>query len=253
MTGLKVFAAILITAFCCFSKTAHAQPQLPDMVGATHRGMNILGWTAQYDGIKSIAVQRSSDSIYNFTTIGFVKNLKKGPQGFIDGHPLPGNNYYRLIIAFSSDLNWYSNRFKLKVDSAQILAAGIIPGNDSLQKLLVKILPVLATVSVDSATGTVTAPVKLPGLIKPVPEIVPSPYVFTNPFTGHINIELPDPKTHQYVIRFYDGGNKMILELPRVGESPLVLDKRNFQKKGLFRFDIFRDRQNWEKGFVSVY
>src|SRR3569832_952559 len=90
--------------------TSFAQPVLPDIFGVTQKGVNILSWVSQYDGVKSSAVQRSSDSVYNFATIGYVKNLKKGNQGFIDGHPTPGTNWYRLYIVFSTDLTWYSNR-----------------------------------------------------------------------------------------------------------------------------------------------
>ncbi len=254
MTRLKVFAGFFLVLILSFSTRSHAQPQLPDMVSATQKGLVVLGWTAQFDGIKSIAVQRSSDSVYNFTTIGFVKNLKKGPQGFIDGHPMPGKNYYRLYIAFSSDLTWISNRTLVVVDSAQILAAGVVPTNDSLQRLVNNILPALANAKVDSTTGWVIgAPVALPKLSTAAPAIIPSPYVFTNPFTGHINIELPNIPEHQYAVHFYDGADKLILDLPRVPESSVVLDKRNFQKKGIFRFDILRDQKKWEKGYISVY
>lgn len=254
MTRLKVFAGLFLLFFLSFSVASQAQPQLPDMVSVTQKGLVALGWTAQFDGIKSIAVQRSADSVYNFTTIGFVKNTKKGPQGFIDGHPMPGKNYYRLYIAFSSDLTWISNRILVTVDSAQILAAGVVPTNDSLQRLVSGILPALATVRVDSSTGKPIGSTNiLPKIGTTAPAIPPSPYVFTNPFTGHINIELPNVYDHQYSIRFYDGTDRLVLDLNRIPESPIVLDKRNFQKKGIFRFDILRDRKAWEKGFVSVY
>ena len=59
------------------------------MIGATDKGINILSWTCQYNGIKSIAVQRSTDSVYNYATVGYVKKLKKGPQAYIDEHPDP--------------------------------------------------------------------------------------------------------------------------------------------------------------------
>ncbi len=252
MTRFQVSAGLVAVLLFLFSFTTKAQPQLPEMVSASQKGLVLLGWTSQYEGIKSIAVQRSSDSVYNFTTVGYVKNLKKGPQGFIDGHPVPGKNYYRLFIAFASDLTWTSNRTMVVMDSAQILAAGVVPSNDSLQRYVGKTLPALALLKTDSATGK-TGTINIPKIVPAVPEIIPSPYVFTNPFTGHVNIELPDIFQHQYAIKFYDGTDKMVLDLPRVPESPVVLDKRNFQKKGIFRFDILRDKKAWEKGYISVY
>ncbi len=249
MTRLKFFL-ILLSSF--IFQNAYAQPQLPEVIGAAQRGITLIAWTAQFDGIKSIAVQRSSDSVYNFTTIGYVKNTKKGPQGFVDGHPLPGKNYYRLYIAFSSDLTWFSNRLRVEVDSAQILAAGIIPPNDSLQKLVPRAISALSGLKFDSTTGNLLGNIKLPTLAPSMPEIVPSIYVFTNPFNGHINIELPDVKTKAYDIRFFDNTEKMVLEIDRVRESPVILDKRNFQRKGYFHFEILRDREKWEKGIIVV-
>src|SRR5690606_17911946 len=98
---ISVRPAIFILLSIFFTTALRAQPVLPDMIGATQDGMNILSWTSQYNGIKSIAVQRSADSVYNFATIGYVKELGKGPQAFIDGHPMPGNNWYRLYIVFN--------------------------------------------------------------------------------------------------------------------------------------------------------
>ncbi|HTN18090.1 MAG TPA: hypothetical protein VL092_10440, partial [Chitinophagaceae bacterium] len=65
------------------SQFSIAQPVLPDMASVTQNGINILTWTCQYDGVKSIAVQRSSDSNLNYITIGYVKDVKKGVQYYL--------------------------------------------------------------------------------------------------------------------------------------------------------------------------
>jgi len=248
----SVFAFLLLI----LAGRAAAQPLLPDIIGVTQKGVNILAWTAQYDGLKSIAVQRSSDSVYNFTTIGYVKNLKKGPQGFIDGHPNPGANWYRLYIVFSSDLTWYSNRFKLRVDSADLVKAAVLPPNDSLQRLVKTAATALAGVKVDSATGLTIG--KIPDALPDpaavaVETYIRSQYVFTNPFTGHVNVEVPAVRTTSYTIQFFDAQNRRVLEIPRVPESPIVIDKRNFQRKGLYRFDLLRNREKWETGYITIY
>lgn len=239
-----------------------AQPLLPDIVGASEKGINVLSWVCQYEGIKSIGVQRSSDSVYNFVTIGYVKNLKKGTQAFIDGHPVPGNNWYRLYIAFNSDLTWYSNRFKLHVDSAAILAKGVLPPNDSLQKMASRI-------RVDTSSNTPSIPGKptdtLQQLVNKLRLSIPDPveidaysyiksqYVFTNPFTGHITMEIPDVKKFHYSIKFFDLNNKKVLEIPKIPESPVIIDKRNFKKKGLFKFELIKGMEKLEGGYITIY
>lgn len=257
------FLTIFVGVFILVVTKLHAQPLLPEIVGASDKGINVLSWISQYDGIKSIAVQRSSDSVYNFATIGYVKNLKKGSQAFIDGHPVPGNNWYRLYIAFNSDLTWYSNRFKIHVDSATILAKGVLPPNDSLQKLASRI-------KVDTSSARQPAqpgkPVDtLQQLVNKIRLSIPDPgdvdvfsyiksqYVFTNPFTGHVTMEVPDVKKYHYSIRFYNMNNKKVLEIPRILESPVIIDKRNFQKKGVFKFDLMKGEEKMESGYVTIY
>jgi hypothetical protein len=259
--GIFSRAGILSLAVLLFiSASAVAQPVLPDIAGATNKGINVISWTSQYEGIKSIAVQRSSDSVYNYSTVGYVKNLKKGPQAFIDGHPLPGNNWYKLYIVFNSDLTWYSNRFKLYVDSATLMNKGVLPPNDSLQKLAAKIkidtsgkvAPGASSDSLQNIVNKLIVSIPDPGEINAY-TYIRSQYVFTNPFTGHINMELPDPRTHLYSISFFDDKNRRIIDIPRILESSVILDKRNFQRKGLYKFELLKDNEKMETGYITVY
>jgi hypothetical protein len=251
-------AALILTIFLSLSifTQSAAQPVLPDIVGVTQKGLNIISWTSQYERLKSIAVQRSSDSFFNYATIGYVKSLAKGPQAFIDGHPLPGNNWYRLQIVFGSDLNWYSNRLKLFVDSAQLLQQRVMPPNDSLQKLAAK-------VRFNDTAGAVTNPAapSKPILSVAIPDVsgadayayIKSQYVFTNPFTGHVNVEIKDAKEYRYSLQFFDQKDVRVLDIPRISEPNIIIDKRNFQRKGIFRFELARDREKLETGYITIY
>jgi hypothetical protein len=270
---------LLSLLFLLAAVSLKAQPPMPDMIGTTDNGVNVLAWTSQYDGIKSIAMQRSQDSLRNFATIGYVKDLKKGPQAFIDGHPNPGKNWYRLYIVFASDLAWYSNTYKLFVDSASLLKQKILPSNDSLQKYASKVKTLgdsastggaaktTAVAAHTNANGTVTV---AGGNVKPSAPVIAIPnlntansdaamyiksqYIFTNPFTGHVNVEIPDVRAHVFSIKFFDQKtNKVILEVPRINESPVILDKRNFQRKGIYKFQLDKDRQQLETGYITIY
>ncbi|MBS1782316.1 MAG: hypothetical protein JSS78_04565 [Bacteroidetes bacterium] len=214
---------------------------LPNIGATTSRGINILSWNSQYDGVRSIAVQRSNDSIVSFSTIGYVKNIKKGNQGFVDGHPMPGINWYRLYIVFNSDLTWISNNVKLHVDSMQLLKQPVLPPNDSLQKMLTSI-----------ASGT---PTNTEGNDLNNYTYVRSQYVFTNPFTGHVNVELPDStdKHSIFSLSFFDAKNKKILFVPFINEPMVIIDKRNFQRKGLYKFEMRKNRTVIETGYITIY
>lgn len=239
MRGITKHIALAIAALL-FASVSKAQSTLPDIDIFSQKGVNVINWICPYDGIKSIAIQRSNDSIYNFTTIGYVKNTAKGAQAFVDGHPTPGKNYYRLYIAFSSDLTWYSNRVRIFVDSMQLMQQAVMPPNDSLQKMV-------NTLSLGNNPSNVSS----------IPEYnyVRSQYVFTNPFTGHINIELPDTYDKQsiYSLAFYNDKDKKVLEIDKMSEPSLVLDKHNFQRKGIYKFELTKNRTLIEKGFITIY
>ena len=256
---LKAVLLLIFFLSCSSLTRIAAQPLLPDMVGVTQKGLNILSWTSQYERLKSIAVQRSSDSFFNYTTIGYVKTLSKGAQAFIDGHPLPGKNWYRLQIVFNSDLNWFSNRIKLFVDSAQLLLQRVMPPNDSLQKLASRVR-FNDTTLIAPNPHMATRPI-LPVLSVAIPEAsgvdayayIKSQYVFTNPFTGHVNVEVKDPRMFRYSLQFYDSKESRVLDIPRIAEPAVIIDKRNFQRKGIYRFELMRDREKLESGFITIY
>ena len=324
---LIVFASPVFKAF--------AQPTLPDLANVSQNGINILTWACQYEGVKSIAVQRSSDSNFNYITIGYVLDVKKGIQYYLDGHPKPGPNWYRVKLVFGSDLSWTSNRIKVMVDSASMAKARVLPSNDSLQVMAAKMRTKSIQISEtntnqvkdttrvqvkDTNSQTVkvqdtnttkvanannikvadTKAVKVMGTTKAkladtntvkladknvmvtstvksakdsskqrkgviltieVPDIenvnaysyIKSEYIYTNPFTGHVNIEIADAKTAKYNLEFYDNKNVKILEVPKISEPNIVLDKRNFQRVGMYKFELYKDKVKLETGYITIY
>lgn len=287
---------VFVLSFVFLSFKVHAQPTLPDLAIVHQDGINILTWNCQYDGVKSIIVQRSSDSNFNYTTIGFVRNIKKGTQYYLDGHALPGVNWYRIKLVFGSDLVWTSNRIKIKIDSSQLAKARVLPPNDSLQALVSRLRTKTITVTDSNSgqannrtiifsqpdveikkeqsggriadknadtTNTAASETKTNALSISieVPDIesvnaysyIKSQYVFTNPFTGHVNIEIADAVTAKYSIDFYDSKNNKIIQIPHISQPNLILDKRNFQHVGLFKFDLYKDKVKLETGYITIY
>lgn len=272
----------VIVALLFLSVAGFAQPMLPDLTCVTQNGINVITWNCQYDGIKSIAVQRSSDSSFNYITIGYVRQTQKGVQFYLDGHPYPGKNWYRLKIIFGSDLSWTSNRIKVNVDSSQIKQGSVLPSNDSLQILASKLQ--VKRVVVDTVNGkintksviTTTVTQNLSdsarfanGTLRPaapvisleIPDIdnvnaytyIKSQYVFTNPFTGHVSIEIPDAKGAKYTLDFFNAKDEKVIEIPRIDEPVIILDKRNFQRVGVYRFELYKAKQKLETGYITIY
>lgn len=229
--------SVFICLVACFLNTkSYAQPTLPEVGAISQGGINILSWVNPYtSGVKGMIIQRSRDSVVNFVTIG---NMPPGdnPVGtYVDAHPNPGANYYLVKLVFSSGMEWKSNIVMLHVDSADLSNQKVLPPNDSLQKLIAQMgsSPSLDRLNALSYTRSI--------------------YVYTNPYNGNINIELPDVFKYKYHLTFFDDQDKEALDIPRINDPHIILDKRNFQRSGLYRFKLYKNNDLMEEGHVTVY
>lgn len=230
----------LFFIFLGTASIASGQPTLPEVGAISKDGINILSWLNPYtSGVKSITIQRSADSTYNYSTIGFIKNTTTDAQTFVDAHPLLGTNWYRVVVLFNSETDWKSNLVKLVVDSASIAQRKPLPPNDSIQAIVSKMDK--AGVNAETVNNLNTVSYQK------------SKYIFTNPFTGNVNIELQDALTSTYAVQFYDQNGKVVLEIPRVNDTVVILDKRNFQSSGLFKFKLYKDKQEFDTGYITIY
>ncbi len=275
MRRCYILNVIFLLFFIATAFHAAAQPQLPDIAGVAEKGIVVLSWNSQYNGIKSIAVQRSADSLLNFKTIGYVKKLDKGVQAYIDGHPVPGISFYKLMIIFNSGLNWAGNFCRVIVPGESIAAAATLPGNDSLQKFIITESPardkpaakesaahLTITFDPDSAANAAGKPaVPRKKLVvtfddpteKPA-TFIKSKLVFSDPVTSHIRMELPEDLNEvKYSIQFFDARGGFVTEVPKLNTRKLLLDKRNFPGKGLYKFVVRKEGVEFESGYVSVY
>jgi hypothetical protein len=227
----KVF---IISFLFVLSVVAHAQEKLPNMSIKSQGGQVLLSWDCTFEGVKSISVQRSSDSTKNFTTVGFMNNPKKGIQSFRDEKPLAGKNFYRLYIMFPYELEWYSNTFNGYVDS-------------SLIRKSTDVMKATTSTTTNNSTNTKTTTESTDFYY------TPSSTIFTNPYTGHINIQLEDAASKRYSIRFFDPSRSEVLRLNRIQKTKLVLEKRNFNGRGTYSFQLFDGSSLVETGYVAIY
>lgn len=220
-----------------------AQNTLPEITIKTQDGINIISWINPYkSGIKVIKVERSVDSNYNYSVIGLVKDFQNNIQSFVDIAPTAGKNWYRVVVIFSSDIEWTSNNASITLDSLDIVNRKQISSIDTLQKVVNK------TINEKGLSDSIITTTKIEKI-----ELPKSRYIFVNPFTGNINIELPQPRDYDYKVHFFTNDDKKVFSIPRIHEDEIILDKRNFQNTGVFKFKIIRDGKEFENGFITVY
>ncbi len=235
MKNLLVFIGFL---FCSLATTAQEAeiPTLPSIKIETKDGYNNLSWVNTYDGLKSVIILRSADSILSFVTVGTIPNAKSGVHKFVDKSPLLGNNFYKVRLLFQSELEWFSNTYKVVLDSATIAAS---------RK---RTLSTGSTNATEAGTEETTPTKNYTDFY-----YEPSTQVYTNPYTGHIIISLNDARQKRYSLRFYNPQKEEVLYISRIKQSYVILDKFNFNARGTYFFKLFEDDEVKESGYVTIY
>jgi hypothetical protein len=207
--------------------------QLPDINVVNLRGRNFIAFKNQYDKLERIEVQRSNDSLKGYVTIGVLSKPKKGDGTYADEKPMIGKNHYQLRIVFNEEMDWYSKRKSILLDSSNVVTSALTKGDE-------------ATLAAPAAGVITTAPV--------VEEFnfTASAHVFTNTFTGHINIELESTIEKRYSLVFYDANNGETVRIDRINKDRVVLDKHNFNGRGVYKFILKEAGVQVETGYVRV-
>ena len=206
----------------------HAQDTLPKFT-LKNIGNNrvIISWTHNYQLVKQISIQRSSDSLGKFTTILTVPDPMAHQNGYADTKVPNDHMYYRLFISLDKGMFFFS-----KTKSPEI---------DTIRKVDVKKVDKLVVVdsvsypNYDEVTET-----------KRHELFIPSIHVYTHR-DGYVRVNLPEASEKKYHIKFYDQDNTFLFELKEIKETYLTLDKAAFYHSGWFRFELYEDGRLIEK------
>lgn len=187
-------------------KVSFAQDTLPKIT-VTQLGKKVLvSWSNPYTYVTSINIQRSGDSIKNFTTIGSVLDVKAATNGFVDTKEfIPSDQYYRLFISFEG--------------GNYIFTKSQRPAPDSL--------------NISTEITDYEQPIKT--------WFIPSRHVYTGR-DNNVIISLPDAAKKKYSIKFFEDDGTFVFELKKIPASYLTVDKVNFMHSGLFNFELFENR-----------
>lgn len=236
---------------------AWAQPSLPDIAATGDNGKVVLKWQCQYNSVKAISVLRATDSAADFTLIGFVDKIARGVQSYTDEHPRPGKNCYKLAIEFKTGLVWRSNYSCVKLEKWEKESdRRQVPVTEN-KSVPMHVIPASPKPKNEVRAPTIaTTPLTLPkrdfDTVEQIQKIR-SRFVWSDPQSGDVDISLPDDvAAHHYAIKFFDLRNRLITEIPKMSMQKVIIDRRNFQRRGTIRFVIRRDAMELESGFLDV-
>lgn len=204
---------IFFLALFSLQKNCHAQDTLPKIT-VTQLGKKVLiSWNNPFNNVAHINVQRSPDSLKNFTTIGSLLDVSPGINGFADPKVfIPSDQYYRLFISFHGGNYIFTKSHR--------------PGKDTLAEL-----PPIEKQKIENQVTT-----EIPMYNRNL--FVPSNHVYTGK-DYNVIISLPDAVRKKYSIRFYRADGAFLFEISKIREPFLTLDKANFLRAGLFIFELY--------------
>lgn len=219
---VRNFIAIVILSVACNIAKAqeYTTPVLPDFSALIKTGKIQLDWISGFPNAVQIGVQRSLDSVLNFTTIGYATNPGESRNAYLDNKPLPGRNYYRLFILLKNNQYLYSKTV-LAVGDSTINAGEKLSASD------------IANLNPNNKKEEVI-PWK------------PSNYIYTTA-DGNVNIRLPEAPKKKYQVKFFEPSGAFLFEVEQVAEPFLILEKAIFMHAGWFNFEIYENGKLLEK------
>jgi len=207
---------------CCllsfiFTEYAAAQDTLPKISVINRNGKVIISWINTYGAtISNINIQRSSDSIKRFGTIGTVLNPMNKENGFVDTKYTGVKMFYRVFVAFEGGAYIFSKSYQPVIDTSR----QELPDYEEEKKELYK-------------------PVTSGGF-------VPSKFVFTGK-DNNVIISLANASREKYSIHFFDENDRPLFILRHIKEPYLIVDKVNFTRSGWFKYHLYNDAILLEK------
>jgi hypothetical protein len=112
------FAVFLISIFIL--PYAKAQDTLPGFTASIKsNGKVLISWRNGYPAINQISIQRSTDSLRNFTTLITVPDPRIPENGFVDGKPGNTKMYYRIFILFPNSKYMFTKSRRAVLEPAE--------------------------------------------------------------------------------------------------------------------------------------
>lgn len=228
------------------AKSGLAQASLPNITVKDYNGKIVVSWKNDYaKPISNISIQRSFDSLRNFTTIGTVLNPQNLENGFADDKAPFNGMYYRLFISFEGGNYEFS---KTQRPERVPLANEEVNGNSYGIRYFWQLEPV-AEASPDSSKAEKEITTIPPSLVKPDSVVIPNkpaPESITYPSKRIYTVResslvlfLPGASHRKYHVRFFDESDKPVLELHKLTDEYLILEKYNFMKSGWYHFELY--------------
>lgn len=231
---------------------AQEQP-LPHITVKNINNKIIVSWINGYTKpVTTLNIQRSYDSLKNYSTIGSVLSPQSRENGYTDANPPYTKMYYRVFVAFEG--------------GAYVITDPVRPVKEMIPEDTVENYSWTAVTRPPATEMTVKTKSGRDSIVKIFP--APRDSIFINPpakpgvtypslriFTAKDNnviLHLPEAETKKYTVKFFDENEKFLFELTKLKEEYLIMEKVNFVRPGWFSFEIYENGVLLEKNKFQI-
>lgn len=272
---------LLILLFC--STFVFAQNVLPDITVNNLNKKVIVSWLNEYKKpIQNIFIQRSYDSLKNFSTIGTVLNPLNLENGYPDLTPPYDRMFYRVTITFENGEYEIGKSARPNINPIELieldvtampiktikkeivketikeetkLESNLDPAEsyDSTDMILLKPNEKINLIKkTDSIKGVINLEKSIKtDLKKSIETAFPSLHIYTNKLNVVV-INLQNTANKKYTLKFFDEKEKQVFEIKHIPDDYLFIEKSNFVHPGWFYFELYEDGVLIEKNKVFL-
>ena len=259
-----------------------SQDTLPKF-SLTERGDRVtISWVNPFQSLVQLNVQRSYDSLRNFSTVYSAPSPELPQNGYTELKPATNRIFYRIFYVLEGGSYFFTKAIRATGTTSTItsttdtkdVAANrdltnsafntVIPGDKRVVTIKIKDT-VFRRLSVNSFRYFRDSILRVTkdtiytindSIIGVSPYIMIqayriSAYVFINK-DGFINIAVPLVNEKKYHIKFFEADGSLLFEITNVKESPLILDKANFIHSGWFQFELYEDNKLKERNKLYI-
>jgi|LakMenEpi03Aug12_release.lakeMendotaPanAssembly.Ray.scaffolds.fasta_scaffold17859_9 hypothetical protein len=281
----------IFSAFTAMGYAGFAQSSLPEFtVQDKGKGRVVISWRNPYPNLIQLAVQRSYDSLKRFGTVYSTTSPELPVNGFGDKVPEGVRVYYRIFYVMEGGAYFFTKSMRpVASDDIAVVKGDAMReqlGHDLQQlteattkKELEKEFydpnkPIYIKES--ETTGYITIPIKdfrmyrdsimtltKDTLVQTGKDTIfiqvydppfaarTSQYIYTNK-DGYIVIKLDDADKKKYQVTLMDEEENQVMDLKKINDPLLILDKTNFYRGGWYKFTLRENGRIKEKGKVYL-
>ncbi len=276
---MKTLNYLFLSFFLFCSTFVFAQNALPNITVNNLNKKVIVSWLNEYKKpIQNIFIQRSYDSLKNFSTIGTVLNPLNLENGYPDLTPPYDRMFYRVTITFENGEYEIGKSARPIINPIELIELDVTAmpiktikkeiikeetkvetnldpaeSYDSTDMILLKPNEKINLIKkTDSIKGNINLEKSIKtDLKKSIETAFPSLHIYTNKLNVVV-INLQNTANKKYGLKFFDEKEKQVFEIKQVPDDYLFIEKSNFVHPGWFNFELYEDGVLIEKNKVFL-